>query len=129
VAVAQLFLVRSYTCDTESLAFDMFGRCSGEPPFLDAQFVVGRPAPVLLHAEVCQSDGLAVDHGCPCRHSRNSIRFGIAAASVLWPHINHIVFGKFSRRHNTLLLQFMASPHTKDLTNRWSQPLAAVLKS
>ena len=44
-AVAELILVRSYTCDTESPASDMSGRCSGEPAFVDARFVVGAQPP------------------------------------------------------------------------------------
>ena len=61
----------------------MFARCSGEPTLLDAEFVVGRPAPVLLHAEVCQSHRVALGDGHRCCHSADSIRLGVAPVSFV----------------------------------------------
>jgi len=96
----------------------MFGRGLSEPAFVDAQFVVGSAASVFLHTEVHQSHSVAMDDGFRCRYCRNSICRGIASVSVPWTGIECSFFDNFHRSSSTLLLQFMASPHTKDLTNR-----------
>jgi hypothetical protein len=80
----------------------MSGRSLSEPAF----------------AEVHQSHSVAMDDGFRCRHCRNSIWLGIAPISVAWTGSERSLFDNFHRSSSTLLLQFVASPHTKDLTNR-----------
>ena len=118
MAVAHLILVRSHPRHADTSVSDLSGRGGDQPGFLDALFVVGDAASVLLHAKIYYFNAIAVDHGCHRDNPRNSLRPGVAPDGLSWSRIKHHVLPDFSRNNSPLLLQRMASPHTQDLTNR-----------